>query len=66
MTYRVIDALSDTGEQDEHICGKLIGVTESMWQAKRILAEYEDECYAQGIECNVQIYDETDRMIYSY
>ena len=53
MTYRVIDALSDTGEQDERICGKLIGVTESMWQAKRILAEYEDECYAQGIECDV-------------
>lgn len=63
MTYRVIDALSDTGEQDERICGKLIGVTESMWQAKRILAEYEDECYTLGIECDVQVYDETDRLI---
>ena len=66
MTYRVIDALCDTGEQDECICGKLIGVTESMWQAKRILTEYEDECYDQGIECDVQIYDETDCMIYAY
>lgn len=66
MKYRVIDGLCETGEQDEVICGKLVGVTESMWQAKRIMYEYEDECATLEIPCDVQIYDETDRMICSY
>lgn len=64
MTYRVIDTLSETGEQDESICGELIGITESEWQAMQIYKEYVDECSAQGIECDVQIYDETDCRIY--
>ncbi len=66
MKYRVIDSLCETGEMDEKIFGHLVGTADSVDRAKSIMYNYEDECMAQEIPCDVQIYDETDRMIYSY
>ena len=66
MTYRVIDSLCETGEMDEKIYGHLVGTADTVDKAKRIMYEYEDACMALEIPCDVQIYDETDRMVYSY
>ena len=66
MVYRVIDSMSDCGEQDETIFGEVLGIANSTWQAKRIMYAYEDECAAQGQDCEVNIYDESDRVIFSY
>ena len=66
MKYRVIDIYSETGVQDKAVVGEVIGTSNTIDGAKRIMYEHEDICEAKGIECCVDIYDETNRVIYSY